>query len=132
MEEFKGIRECKIRHFAFYYNDSCQVYKEAKYGISYWLQELSLDQFKGILKDGEDLYNPRINLDNISTFSNMKAVENLYFTKKAKRTLQVALEEAKIKNLFKTLKDIKANTEIVIDNLIAGIETLLNTMTIIL
>ena len=33
----KGIRECAIRHFAFYYNNIYLVYEEAKYGISYWL-----------------------------------------------------------------------------------------------
>ena len=37
-----------------------------------------------------------------------------------------------VENLFETLKDIKANTEIVIDDLVAGIKTLLDTMTIAL
>jgi len=37
-----------------------------------------------------------------------------------------------MENLFKTLKDIKANTEIVIDSLMTGIETLLDTMVIVL
>ena len=35
-----------------------------------------------------------------------------------------------MENLFKTLKEIKADIEIVINNLVTGIETLLNTMTI--
>ena len=47
-EEFKGTWEYKLRHFVFCYNNSYPVYKETKYGISYWLQELSLKQFKGI------------------------------------------------------------------------------------
>ena len=47
-EEFKGTQECKVKYFAFYYNNNCLVYKEAKYNTSYWLQELSLKQFKGI------------------------------------------------------------------------------------
>src|SRR6266700_880702 len=46
-EEFKGTQECKLRHFAFCYDDSCPIHKEAKYGASYWLQEPSLEQFKG-------------------------------------------------------------------------------------
>ena len=52
-EEFKGTWECKLRHFAFYYNNSCLIYKEAKYNVNYWLQELSLEQFKGIKEEDE-------------------------------------------------------------------------------
>jgi hypothetical protein len=56
----------------------------------------------------------------------------MYFAKRVERTLQAALEEVKIKNLFKTLEDIKADIEIVINDLVVGIETLLDIMTIIL
>ena len=130
MEELKGTRECKIRHFAFYYDNSCLIHKEAKYSTSYWPQELSLDQFKGTLKDRENLYDLGINLDNIGTYSDTKAVQYIYFAKRAKRTLQAALEKAKIENLFKTLQNKEVNTKTVIDNLVTGIETLLDTMTI--
>ena len=34
-EKFKGTQEYKLRHFAFYYNNSCPVYKETKYGVNY-------------------------------------------------------------------------------------------------
>ena len=34
-EEFKRTKGCAIKHFAFCYNNECQVHKEAKYGISY-------------------------------------------------------------------------------------------------
>jgi hypothetical protein len=44
--------------------------------------------------------------------------------------LQATLKEAKIENPFKTLKDIKADTEIVMDDLVIGIETPLDTMII--
>ena len=37
IEELKGTQKCKIRHFAFYYNDSCLIHKKAKYSVSYWL-----------------------------------------------------------------------------------------------
>ncbi len=47
-EEFKGTQEYIVNHFTFYYNSACQIYKEAKYSISYWLKELKLDIFKGI------------------------------------------------------------------------------------
>ena len=29
----KVIKECLIRHFAFYYNSACKVHKDAKYGV---------------------------------------------------------------------------------------------------
>jgi hypothetical protein len=29
--QIKGIRECLIKHFAFYYNSACTVHKDAKY-----------------------------------------------------------------------------------------------------
>ena len=93
MEELKGTWECKIKHFTFCYNNSYPIYKEAKYGVSYWLQELSLDQFKGILEDGEDLYDLGIDLKSIDMFSNIRTVENVYFAIKARRTLQAVLEE---------------------------------------
>ena len=93
MEELKGIWEYKIKYFTFCYNDSCLIYKEAKYNVSYWLQELSLDQFKGTSEDGEDLYNLGINLENIDMFSAIRAVKNVYFAEKAGTTLQAVLEE---------------------------------------
>ena len=33
----KVIKKCLIKHFAFYYNSACKVYKNAKYGIEWWL-----------------------------------------------------------------------------------------------
>jgi hypothetical protein len=30
--QIKGIRECLIKHFAFYYNSTYTVYKDTKYG----------------------------------------------------------------------------------------------------
>jgi hypothetical protein len=46
--------------------------------------------------------------------------------------LQAALEEAKIENPFKTPKDKEADTKIVTNDLVMGIETPLNIMTITL
>ena len=45
-EELKGIKECAVKHFVFCYNNSCQVYKEAKYGASYWPQEPESEKLK--------------------------------------------------------------------------------------
>ena len=52
-EKFKGTQEYKLKYFAFYYDNSYLIYKETKYGASYWPQELSLEQFRGI-KEKED------------------------------------------------------------------------------
>ena len=50
-EEFKGTQKYTVKHFAFYYNNICQIYKEAKYSISYQLKELRLDIFRGIKEE---------------------------------------------------------------------------------
>ena len=44
----KGIKGCILEHFAFYYDDKCPVYKEAKYGASYWPQKPESEQLKSI------------------------------------------------------------------------------------
>ena len=54
-EEFKGTQEYIVKYFAFCYNSMCQIHKEAKYSISYWLKELKLDIFKGI-EEKDQLY----------------------------------------------------------------------------
>ena len=53
-KEFKGTRGCAVKHFAFCYNNRCQVYEEAKYGASYWPQEPSPDKFKGTAEKEQD------------------------------------------------------------------------------
>jgi len=30
-------KECLIKYFIFCYNNACQIYKDAKYSVSYWL-----------------------------------------------------------------------------------------------
>ena len=42
-----------VKHFAFYYNNACQIYKEAKYNISYWPKESKPDMFKGMEKEDQ-------------------------------------------------------------------------------
>jgi len=32
----RGTKKYLIKHFTFYYNNVYQIYKDAKYGISYW------------------------------------------------------------------------------------------------
>jgi len=43
----QGIKECLINSFAYCYNNVYQIYEDAKYGASYWLQELELRGLKG-------------------------------------------------------------------------------------
>ena len=47
-EEFKGTQKYIVKHFAFYYNNTYQIHKEAKYSTSYQPKELKPDMFKGI------------------------------------------------------------------------------------
>jgi hypothetical protein len=35
--QIKSMRECLIKHFAFYYNSICTVYENTKYSIGWWL-----------------------------------------------------------------------------------------------
>ena len=75
IKEFKGIQGCAIKHFAFYYDDRYLIYKEAKYGVSYWLQEPQFNQFKGT-KERDDLYNDDLEGD---TFSNTESIRVRFF-----------------------------------------------------
>jgi len=52
-KEFKGTQKYKLKHCTFYYNNDYPIYKEAKYSTSYWLQELSLEQFRGTKEEDE-------------------------------------------------------------------------------
>ena len=36
-DQVKAIKKCLIKHFAFYYNSACKVYKDTKYGVKWWL-----------------------------------------------------------------------------------------------
>ena len=52
----KAIRKYLIRYFTFYYNSACKVYKDAKYGVGQWPQELELSHAKATqeLDDEQD------------------------------------------------------------------------------
>ena len=90
-EKLKGIRECTIKNFIFYYNNYCPIYQEAKYGASYWLQELKLDALKGT--EEADLLQ-EIDQDPIATFNEVLAAvvlqEYARAAKNAKREVLVA------------------------------------------
>ena len=44
------MKGCTVKHFAFCYNNRYPVYKEAKYGASYWPQKPESKQLKRIEK----------------------------------------------------------------------------------
>ena len=44
----RGTKEYLINYFAFYYNNACQIYRDAKYSVSYWPQKPKLKQLRGI------------------------------------------------------------------------------------
>ena len=46
-EKLKGIREYTIKSFTFCYNNYYPIHQEAKYSISYQLQEPKSDTLKG-------------------------------------------------------------------------------------
>ena len=69
-EKLKGIRECIIKSFAFYYNNYYPTHQEAKYGVSYQPQKLKLNVLKGTKK--ADLLQ-EIDQDLMATFNKVLA-----------------------------------------------------------
>ena len=69
-EKLKGIRECIIKSFVFYYNNYYPTHQEAKYSVSYQLQELKLNILKGT-KEADLLQ--EIDQDPIATFNKVLA-----------------------------------------------------------
>ena len=59
----------------FYYNNAYQIYKDAKYGVSYWLQELKILEFRGTNKLSYklDIKDNKFNIGKI--FSNNKVIK---------------------------------------------------------
>ena len=83
-EKLKGIKEYIIKSFIFYYNNYCPTHQEAKYGASYWLQELKLDVLKGTKKAN---LLQKIDQDPIATFNKVLAVVVLQeYTRAANNT----------------------------------------------
>jgi len=55
MEELKGTKECSIRSFIFYYNNTYLIHEDVKYRASYWPQEPKLNKLRGT-KEQDRLY----------------------------------------------------------------------------
>ena len=91
-EKLKGIREYIIKNFVFCYNNYYLTHQEAKYGISYQLQEPKLDIFKGT-KEADLLQ--EIDQDLIATFNKISAAVVLQeYAKAAKNTKREVLVAA--------------------------------------
>ena len=90
-EKLKGIREYIIKSFTFCYNNYCLIYQEAKYSISYWLQEPKSDILKSTKK--ADLLQ-EIDQDLIATFNKVLAAivlqEYIRATNNTKKEVLVA------------------------------------------
>ena len=80
-EEFKGMKGYIVKYFAFCYNNAYQIHKEAKYSASYWLQELSLETFKGTQdKDEQDRLIYRKDIHGNDVIKNPKERQENLFT----------------------------------------------------
>ena len=80
----------------YYYNNACQIYKDAKYGISYQLQELLLSKFRGTNKLAyrSDIKDNKFNIG--KAFTNNKAIKAAYQE-------HINLREVKIEVEIKTI-----------------------------
>ena len=91
-EKLKGIREYTIKSFVFCYNNYCPTHQEAKYGVSYQLQELKSDVLKGT-KEADLLQ--EIDQDLLATFNKVLAAIVLQeYTKAANNTKREILVAA--------------------------------------
>ena len=88
-EKLKGIREYIIKSFIFCYNNYYLIYQEAKYSVSYQLQELKFDVLKGTKK--ADLLQ-EIDQDLIAIFNKvLTAIALQEYTRAAKNTKRETL-----------------------------------------
>ena len=91
-EKLKGIKECIIKSFVFYYNNYCLIHQEAKYSTNYQLQELKLNILKGT-KEADLLQ--EIDQDPIVTFNKVSAAIVLQeYTRAANNTKREVLVAA--------------------------------------
>ena len=88
-EKLKGTKKYIIKSFTFCYNNYCPTHQEAKYGASYWLQELKLDILKGTKKAN---LLQEIDQDLITTFNKVLAAMVLQeYTRAANNTKRKVL-----------------------------------------
>ena len=74
----RGTKECLIKSFAFYYNHAYRIYKDAKYGVSYQLQELAPIEYRGTneLVRRLDIKDNKFNIG--ETFHDNKVIRAVY------------------------------------------------------
>ena len=91
----------------YYYNNIYRIYKDAKYSVSYWLQELLLSKFKGTNKLAyrSDIKDNKFNIG--KAFTNNKAIKAAYQE-------YIDLREVKIEVKTKTIIEQGLVTDIII------------------
>ena len=98
------------------YNNACQIYKDAKYGVSYQLQELLLFKFRGTNKLAYRLDIKDNKFNTGKAFTNNKAIKAAYQEYTNLREVEIEVET-------------KTITE---QGLVMGITILLDTISIAL
>ena len=100
----------------YYYNNACRIHKDAKYSVSYWLQELLLFKFKGTNEPAYrlDIKDNKFNIGKV--FTNNKVIKVAY---------------QKYVNLREVETEVETKT-IIEQGLVTGIITLLDTISIAL
>ena len=121
--------KCLIKHFAFYYNSACRVYKEAKYGAGQWPQEPELNHAKAIKELDNEQNKIHYGINIYGSFTSLKLV--IYLIKEVDKTVN---NNKTFQKELKELADIlKVETKIVINSItVANIKTLLNIASITL
>ena len=74
----QGTKKCSVNSFTYCYNNACRIYKDAKYSVSYQLQEPLLSKFR---RTNKPAYRSDIKDDKFNTgeaFTNNKAIKAAY------------------------------------------------------
>ena len=76
----------------YYYNNVCRIYKDAKYSVSYWLQELLLSKFRGTNEPAYrlDIKDNKFNIGEV--FTNNKAIKVAYQEHANLREVEIEVE----------------------------------------
>ena len=112
----RGTKEYSIKSFTFYYNNACQIYKDAKYSVSYQPQKPRLAEYKGTNKLAyrSDIKDNKFNEG--KAFYNNKTIKVVY------------QEHAAIRDITLEVED----NSTIEQGILVGIETLLDTISIAL
>ena len=116
----QGIKECSINSFIYCYNNICRIYKDAKYGVSYWLQKPLLSKFRGTNKPAYRLDIKDNKFNKGEAFTNNKAIkvayqkllDNLYSLRCRTRARVTCMGHMHCKSLYRALGALGQNIDI--------------------